>query len=334
MHHVVALITSSSPALEYACVHELFAPRNDGPRLPYSFASCATEGDIRDLRDSWLNTGSLSHLDELDSADTIIVLSSPIDRKHDPRLLAALMRAANSGRRIVSFGSGAFVLAQAGILDGRRATLHGAFTDEFAREFPRVRLQPEILYVRDGNIHTAGGASAGLDLLLHLVRGDCGLDACNTLCSRLNHPPLREGGQAQFSVRALPQDSDARINTLIAWLRENCYRSVQIAELADRVGMSPRNFFRHFRSVTGRTPYDWLLRERLTLAKNLLETTTFRLERVAELSGFPSSDALRAHFTRAEGVAPSRYRRELSNRRVDEQGGEAGARDVPMAKAA
>ena len=177
-------------------------------------------------------------------------------------------------------------------------------------------VDPNILYADEGQIVTAAGSAAGLDMLLHVIRVREGSSVSNSVARRLNVAPHRDGGQAQFIPRPVPNITDDRINRLVTWMRDNCTRTLSVEELAGQVAMSPRNFYRHFRSVTGHTPYNWLLRERIGVAMELLEAGRLTIDRIAENSGFSSADALRTQFQRIVGVAPSDYRRMFASHNV------------------
>jgi AraC family transcriptional regulator, transcriptional activator FtrA len=248
----------------------------------------------------------------LERADTIIVpgwrgLDSPVPAA----LLRGLRAAFDRGARITSVCSGAFVLAAAGLLDGRRATTHGRFAAELARRHPDVEVQPDALYVDEGQIVTAAGSASGLDMMLHLVRSDHGARVANLVAQRLVIPPHREGGQAQFvPCPLLPADS-VRISSLLEWLRGNLKRQHSLASLAARASMSPRTLHRSFVDCTGLAPFEWLVRERVAYAKEILESKRGDMGRVAEAAGFGSEESLRRHFRRIAGTSPTAYRKQF-----------------------
>jgi AraC family transcriptional activator FtrA len=310
MHNVVALLVPPVSLFELACLVEVFGlPRDNVPDGWYSFTACTFDGDCIGLAASELTIGALGSQKALENADTIVVPSFPIDKTPSPTVIGALRSAAKRGARIVSICTGAFLLAEAGLLDKRRATTHWLYRSQFESRFPAVQFEPDILYVEDGNIVTSGGSAAGLDLLLHLVRSDFGAGISNEVARRLNFPAHRDGQQPQVIVRSVPPASNNRINQLIAWMREHIQEQLSVEMLASRAAMSPRNFYRHFRAATGLAPYEWLTCERVSVAAALLESTKHQLERIAEYSGFRSAEALRSHFTRIMGRSPSQYRR-------------------------
>jgi transcriptional regulator GlxA family with amidase domain len=224
-----------------------------------------------------------------------------------PAVLAAIRAAWRNGARIASICSGAFVLAQTGLLDGRRATTHWIGAAELARRFPKIKVDPNVLFVDEGRIITSAGALAGLDMCLHLVRRDYGQSAA-AAAARLAVAPLdRDGGQAQF-IRHEPPTSHASLAPLLSWMRENAHQPLDVATLASRAHVSPRTFARRFREQTGTTPLQWLLRARIMRAQELLETTSNSIEDVAMASGFDAPVTFRARFRQVVGISPSAYR--------------------------
>jgi transcriptional regulator GlxA family with amidase domain len=250
-------------------------------------------------------------LDALDQAQTIIVPTWPDpDRQPPGVLLDALGAAHRRGAQVVGLCLGTYVLAAAGLLDGLRATTHWAVADDFARRFPRVRLDPDVLYVDEGQVLTSAGTAAGLDCCLHLLRRMEGIEAANRVARRLVVPPHRTGGQAQFIPRPLPANSrTSGLSELIAWTRARLDQPHDLDSLAERAHMSRRTFTRHFRQMTGMSVLDWLLNERLALSQHLLETSDRSIELVAEQAGFGSAMSLRHHFRLAFGVSPTAWRR-------------------------
>ncbi|MFF8810947.1 helix-turn-helix domain-containing protein [Streptomyces pactum] len=253
-------------------------------------------------------------LDGLDGAGTVIVPSVPDacvteGRPLPGELIAALRRAHDAGARMVSLCTGAFALAAAGLLDGRRATAHWMHTAELAARYPRVRVDPAVLYVDDGDVLTSAGLTAGLDLCLHLVRRDLGAHVANQLARRMVVPAHRPGGQAQFIEAPVPVRDDEGLGPVLDWARTHLDRPLTVADLARRAAMSPRTFYRRLRAATGATPLQWLLEQRLQRARTLLESTDLPIERIAERSGLGTANNLRHHFVRQLGVSPGAYRR-------------------------
>ena len=247
----------------------------------------------------------------LATADTVIV--PPVDTAvADEHALAAAARAVRrvAGRaRIASICTGADVLAAAGLLDGLRATTHWKHTDEFARAHPAVRLDPDVLYVDEGDVLTAAGAAAGVDLCLHLVRRDHGAEVANRAARTCVVPPHRDGGQAQFVDRPVAADAGASTATTRAWALAHLDRPLALPDLARHAAMSVRTFTRRFRDEVGMSPNRWLTQQRVELARRLLETTDLPVDQVAEKVGIGSAASLRLHLGAALGVPPSRYRR-------------------------
>lgn len=247
----------------------------------------------------------------LDRAHTIIVPGWRDVAEAPPEALCRkLRRAHEQGARLLSVCSGAFVLAAAGLLDGKRATTHWRYADALARAHPRIEVDPDVLYIDEGNVITSAGSAAGIDMGLHLVRRDFGAEKANAVARRLVIPPQREGGQQQF----IPQPIEARsagesFARLLDFLRANLHKELSVTAIAKRAQMSERTFARRFKEATGTTPHRWLQHERVRRAQVLLETSRIPLERVAERAGFSDAQLLRLHFKRVVGMSPSAYRR-------------------------
>ena len=274
----------------------------------YEFTVCAAEdGPLRSY--AGLQVTPAKGLRTLATAGTIIVPSwrDPDERPPEP-LLRALRRANERGARVVSLCSGAFVLAAAGLLDGRDATTHWRYADRLAAMYPKARINPNVLYVDDGDVLTAAGSAAGIDLCLHLVRRDFGSEIANQVARRLVVPPHRDGGQAQFIAQPVTECGDDGLAGLLAWLGENLADEHTIESMAARAHMSPRTFARRFRDQTGTTPAKWLARERVKFAQHLLETTGLGMEQIAARAGFGSAQLLRFHFRRVVGSTPTAFR--------------------------
>ncbi|MFD6100895.1 GlxA family transcriptional regulator [Nocardiopsis flavescens] len=247
--------------------------------------------------------------EDLAGVDTVVVTAShrPLEAP-DPRFLEALRAAHGAGRRIVSLCTGAFVLAAAGLLDGRPATTHWMHADELARRHPGVDVRADVLYTDGGRVLTAAGKTAALDLCLHLVRTDHGTAAANGLARRLVAPAHRPGGQAQFiAPPAVPRTRDG-LGEALEWARTRLDRPLTVADLARRAGLSPRHLARRMNAETGAGPLEWLHRQRVGLARELLEGTDATVEQVAARCGMGTATTLRRHFHRAVGVSPLAYR--------------------------
>jgi transcriptional regulator GlxA family with amidase domain len=243
-------------------------------------------------------------------AGTVIVPGiDRLDRPIDERLLRALRKAVERGARVASICTGAFVLAAAGLLDGMRATTHWQSAVELARRHPRIEVDPDVLYVDNGNVLTSAGAAAGLDLCLHVVRRDLGAEVA-ALVARASVMPLeRAGGQAQFIVHEPPAADGTALGPLLGRLEQNLHRDLPLPVIARWAGMSTRTLSRRFREQVGTTPALWVSRARVRRAQRLLETTDISVERVAAESGFRSGAVLREHFAQIVGTSPLAYRR-------------------------
>jgi AraC family transcriptional regulator, transcriptional activator FtrA len=256
-------------------------------------------------------------LEALQAADTVIVPSTQCPEKVPAEVIDALREANRRGCRIVSLCTGAFILAAAGILDGRPATTHWSECAELARRYPRVCVDPGVLYVDDGDVLTSAGSAAGIDLCLHVVQRDYGTEVATRLARDLVVPLQRDGGQAQYIEAPVPAlDSANLFAETMAWLQEHLDQAVTVNDLAARAAMSPRTFARRFLAAVGMTPYQWILRERVRLAQRLLETSDLPIEVVAARSGFGTADNFRKHFARALRTSPQAYRRAFRQRRA------------------
>ncbi|WP_437074292.1 GlxA family transcriptional regulator [Streptomyces sp. enrichment culture] len=254
-------------------------------------------------------------LDRLADADTVIV-PGWADTDEDPpgELVGAVRAAHEAGARVASLCTGAFVLAAAGLLDGRRATTHWAHTRDLADRYPRVEVDADVLYVDNGSVLTSAGKAAAMDLCLHLVRLDRGAAVANAVARRLVVPPHRDGGQAQFVTTPVPAPAHHPLAEVLPWALERLDQPLTVEDLARRAGMSSRHLGRHFRSVTGTTPLQWLLTQRIRRAQELLETTDDSVEAVATATGMGTATTLRRHFSRTVGVPPDTYRRTFRTR--------------------
>ena len=235
-----------------------------------------------------------------------------------PELVRALQAAHRRGATVMGLCLGAFVLAEAGLLDGRPATTHWKLAPVFARQYPKVKLQPEVLYVEDGNVLTSAGTAAGIDCCLHLLRVRYGAETANRAARRMVVAPHRQGGQAQYIEQPVPATAERdRLAPLLEWLGRHLDRPHELDDLARRALMSRRNFTRRFRESTGTTVGQWMQNQRLALAQRLLETTDHPVERVATGAGFGSAVSLRKHFLSAFKVSPTAYRQQFSRAGID-----------------
>lgn len=310
-HLVVALAYDRLCTFEFGCVVELFAlPRPELGVDWYRFAVCASEpGPVRAA--GGIKVQAPYRLTLMDRADTIVIPGwrDPDETPPEP-LLKKLRAAHRRGARLCSICSGVFVLAAAGVLDGATVTTHWRYAERLQARYPALRVNPDALYVDAGRIVTSAGSAAGLDMLMHLVRRDHGSAIANRVAQRLVLPPHRDGGQAQFVPRPLPSVGGDRLAKLIDWMRAHAGQPHTLASLAARAAMSPRTLQRQFRDATGLGPYEWLIRERVGLAKEMIERDpALPVARVAALAGFGSEESLRRHFRRIAATSPAAYRR-------------------------
>lgn len=266
-------------------------------------------------------------LDDLVSADTVIVpmgiktgdAEQQVCGWRMPALpgadvLDALRAAADNGARMVSFCSGAFLLAEAGLLDGRRATTHWMYLEAFRSRYPRVEVVPDVLYVDEGDRLTSAGSAAGMDLALHIVRTDHGADVADLVARRSVVPPHRDGGQAQYTTPPPVPTGGPSMGEVTAWIVEHLHEPIGVADMARRAAMSERTFARRFTDATGATPHQWLTAQRVVRARQLLETTDLTVDAIATRSGLGTAANLRLRLREAVGVSPSAYRQRFRRR--------------------
>jgi transcriptional regulator GlxA family with amidase domain len=254
-------------------------------------------------------------LEALEDADIVIVpWWGRLDGETLPAQLATALRRAHArGARVAGLCGGAFALAEAGLLDGRRATTHWQYAAELAARYPRVRVEPQVLYIDEGDVLTSAGTAAAIDLCLHLLRSLSGAEVANAVARRMVVPPHRAGGQAQYVDVPVPDvRADDGLSDALRWALEHLDQPVSVEELAARALMSRRSFTRRFRERTGTSAHQWLLQQRTILAQRLLETPDLSVELVARRSGFGSAVTLRSHFQRALGTSPRDYRATFS----------------------
>jgi AraC family transcriptional activator FtrA len=312
-HMVAAIVGSQVAAFELGVAHEVFGlDRSEYASPWYRFRVIGAFGTtIPVTGGDWSITTPYTLVD-LEDAETIILPVWP-DRglPAPPALLVALRAAHDRGARLVSVCSGAYLLAQTGLLDGRRATTHWMYASEFAGLYPSVEVDRDVLFVDAGDgLYTSAGTAAGIDLCLHIVRLDHGAEVANKVARRMVVPPQRDGGQAQFVDAPMPElSADDPIAGTLDWAIAHLDEPLTVDDLAGRAMLSPRSFARRFRAATGTTPMQWLLRQRVLHAQRLLETSDLAVDRVAERCGFGTATALRVHFRRIVGTTPMAYRR-------------------------
>ncbi|GAA2279971.1 helix-turn-helix domain-containing protein [Streptomyces hawaiiensis] len=307
MSTVALAATDGMLHFELSLAHEVFAAAPDGVTVPwYDLAVCGPAA----VRVGRFRLEPDAGLDRLRHAATVIVPGwADIDEDPPADLVEAVREAHEAGARVASLCTGAFVLAAAGLLDGRRATTHWAHTEALAARHPRVQVDPDVLYVDNGSVLTSAGKAAALDLCLHLVRLDLGSSVANAVARRLVVPPHRAGGQAQFVSAPVPDHDDHPLAALFPWIIERLDQPLTVEDLARRAGMSSRHLGRHFRAVTGTTPLQWLLTQRIRHAQELLEKSDDGVDAIAAATGMGTATTLRRHFNRTVGVPPDAYRR-------------------------
>ncbi|GII61596.1 AraC family transcriptional regulator [Sphaerisporangium krabiense] len=309
MHRIAALVRPPQSTFELACVAQVFGIERPGLPTRYAFGVCAERpGPVATHAgyDMLVTDG----LDALDRADTVVVPGwLPAEDPPSPAVVRALRRAHARGARVVSICSGAFALAHAGLLDGREATTHWALADDLAARFPRVRVDPGVLYVDHGDVATSAGAGAGFDLCVHLLRGDQGAGYAAHVARTMVMPPHREGGQLQYSAPPHPAQIDGTLAPLLEWATRRLGEPLTIETLAAHAGVSARTLARRFADQLGTSPGQWLLAQRIATARDLLESSDLPLEAVARRAGLSSATNLRRRFLNTLGTTPGAYRR-------------------------
>jgi transcriptional regulator GlxA family with amidase domain len=311
-HRVAVIVDEGTNPFEVGVATELFGlprPELGLPEPLYDVALCAPTPDVR-MNHGFFTLTGVPGLDAVDEADTLVVPGRPDNVV--PRgvaVLEAIRRAHARGARVMSLCTGSFALAEAGLLDGRRATTHWLWADSFRALHPKVLLEPDVLFVDEGDVLTAAGSAAALDLGLHIWRRDHGAEIANAVSRRLVFAAHRDGGQRQFVERPVPHVPDESLAPLLAWARERLGEPLTVTDLAARAAVSPATLHRRFRAQLGTTPLAWLTGERVALACRMIERGEERLEVVAARSGLGTAANLRARLRRETGLSPSAYRR-------------------------
>jgi AraC family transcriptional activator FtrA len=307
-HQVIALVSSGQPAFELACAAEVFGVVRPALEPRYEFGVCAEiPGPVTTTAGYSIHVAD--GIDALRRADTVVVPGRPADEPVTPAVREAVCAAHQRGARVVAICSGAFLLAELGLLDGRRATTHWRMADELALRHPSVQVAPDVLYVDHGDVATSAGSAAGIDLCLHLVRSDFGAAYAAQVARHMVMPPHREGGQLQYAVKPTTRRSNASLAPVLAWASERLDQRLSADALASRVGVSVRTLNRRFAAEVGVSPTQWLLSQRIALACQLLETTHLSVEAIATRAGLSSAANLRRRFQRLVGTTPGAYRR-------------------------
>lgn len=309
---VAALAYDGLCAFEFGIAAEVFGlPRPEMGADWYRFTTCAeSRGAV--TTNVGLKVEVEAGLDVLGDAGTIVIPGWRSDgATPGDRLRNALLAAHARGARLVTICSGAFLLAAIGLLDGRRATTHWRYTERLQAAYPDVLVEANVLFAEDGNLFTSAGSAAGIDLLIHLVRNDFGPAVANGVARRMVVAPLRSGGQAQFIERPVPVTPESQLAGLLDRIRADPARSWTIGQMAEIAAMSQRTFARRFGEATGTSPGAWLTQQRLSVARELLETTMLPMERIAEQAGLGSATNLRMHFAGHVGIPPNLYRKQF-----------------------
>jgi transcriptional regulator GlxA family with amidase domain len=327
LRNVAVVVVNGFHPFEFGTICEVFGvDRTDDGLPPYEFAVVAGEpAPVRSHLDFTIQPSA--GLERLAEADLIALpavddgrLGFPAagpDRKTADRdtgrfpadLLEALRRAVDRGARVLSVCSGAFILGEAGLLNGRRCTTHWRYAAELARRYPGAKVDPDVLYVDDDPVISSAGTGAGIDACLYLVRREQGSRIANGIARRMVVPPHRDGGQAQYVVQPVAPSCDGSLRDLLEWLRGNLGRSITVRQLAARAHMSERTFARRFVQDTGTTPQRWLIGQRILLAQQLLEESDETIDVIADRAGFGNAAAFRHHFRAWRGTTPHAYRR-------------------------
>jgi AraC family transcriptional activator FtrA len=308
-HRVVAVVNPPQSLFELAIVSEVFGTERPGVEVSYEFSMCTLRpGPVATL--SGYSLAVPHGLERLERADTVVVPGwEPTGAEAPAEVLEALVTAHARGARLVSICTGAFVLAQTGLLDGRRATTHWRHSAQLAAQHPLVVVEDDVLFVDHGDVATSAGTAAGLDLCLHLVRSDHGAAVATTVARHMVMPPRREGDQRQYAVRATPSLPPGSLAELLDWMGENLGSPLSLADVARRAHLSPRTLDRRFRDQLGVSPGRWLLRRRVDAARELLETTDHTVDAIAARVGLSSATNLRRRFLDVVGTTPTDYRR-------------------------
>jgi transcriptional regulator GlxA family with amidase domain len=316
LRNVAVVVVHGFLPFEFGTICEVFGTdRTDDGLPPYDFAVVSGEPPpLRAYNDFTIQPSA--GLERLAEADLIALpavgddrLARPRSAGFSPDLLDALRAAVDRGAKVLSICSGAFILGEAGLLDGRRCTTHWRHAAELAHRFPQAKVDPDVLYVDDDPVITSAGTAAGIDACLYLVRKEQGSRVANGIARRMVVPPHRDGGQAQYVMQPVAPPCDGTLRDLLEWLGAHLDQTLTVRQLAARANMSERTFARRFVQDTGTTPQRWLTGQRILLAQQLLEESDATVDAVAERSGFGNATALRHHFRLWRGTTPNAYRR-------------------------
>jgi AraC family transcriptional activator FtrA len=323
---VAAIVVDGLMAFEFGVVCEVFGiDRTEDGVPPIDFRICAERPGEPVRFTIGVPMVPQLGLDAAEDADLVVLPACEVRDEYPPAVLDAVRAAAARGATLLSVCTGAYVLAEAGLLDGRRCTTHWREAADLAARFPRVQVDPDVLFVDEGDIVTSAGSAAGIDACLHLVRRELGSTAASVIARRMVVPPQRDGGQRQFVQLPVPECTGDSLQPVLDWMLGTLAEDHTVPELARRARMSDRTFARRFVAETGTTPNRWLSTQRVLHARELLEDTRLGIEEIAQRCGFGTAALLRHHFHRTVGVAPNDYRRTFADR-VPHNGREAGVR--------
>ncbi len=309
LRSVAAVVSDGLAPFEFGVVCEVFGLDRTEDGVPgFDFRVCGPVAGERVRTSVGASVVPDHGLDATDDADLVVVPAIRIGSSYPPEVLDAVRRASARGALLLSVCSGVFVLAAAGVIDGRRVTTHWMHAGELRRRHPSLHIDPDVLFVDDGNLITSAGTAAGIDACLHLVRRELGPRVANVIARRMVVPPQRDGGQRQFIERPVPECDEDSFAELLDWMNEHLDEPLAVRDLARRAQTSERTFARAFVAQTGTTPLAWLTSQRVAHAQSLLEETRLDLEEVARRCGFGSAALLRHHFRRAVGITPTEYR--------------------------
>ncbi|MCA2211557.1 GlxA family transcriptional regulator [Jidongwangia harbinensis] len=307
---VAAVVIDRVEPFELGVLCEVFGiDRTVDGVAPIDFRVCGEQPGVPVRSSVCLEITPRYGLDALADADVVAIPACAVRDTYPPAVLAALREAAARGATLLSICNGAFLLGQAGLLDGRKCTTHWRYAAEFRRRFPSAVVDPDVLFVDDGNVVTSAGTAAGIDACLYLVRRDMGARTAMSIARCMVAPPQRDGGQRQFIDLPIPDADGGSLRLVLSWMLETINVDHSVAALARRANMSERTFARRFVAETGTTPHKWLTLQRVLHARTLLEETRLSMEEVARQCGFGTGALLRHHFQRTVGITPAGYRR-------------------------
>jgi transcriptional regulator GlxA family with amidase domain len=310
----IAVVLQAPVALfEFGVLMEVFGiDRTDDGVPRFDFRTCAEEPGRPLGAGPGAAVTATCPLGAAADADLVAVPSSSMTEPPSAAVLATITDAVERGAYVLSVCSGAYALAAAGVLDGRTVATHWRYARDLADRYPRIRVEPSILYAQDGTIVSSAGTAAGIDACLHLVRIEHGTAVANRIARRMVVAPHRQGGQQQFIERPTPTDADRTLQPTLDWITENLHRPLRVTDIAAATGVSTRTLTRRFVDEIGSAPHEWLTRQRVSRAQELLEETRLSVEEIAQETGFGAAPLLRHHFAQAVGITPTAYRRQFA----------------------